>query len=591
MAACRVLLRQTSLLRRPIRCTPVGLTLRNSRYVSTSTENRQKRGGVGRFVGGVLVALAAGGTVLAYPYLTKEEPKKTREAIVEYEKPRPQTESKEDARDLISSQHLQVKKSWEHPGVYCWGSNSGRVAAPDSADSVIKTPRRIPYFDDQLIRDIKLDKEFGAAITEQGDLIQWGTGFSKSSPTPTPTLKGKDLVRIEISRDRVIALGKNGSVYSVPVAQVDQATNGKSTSSSWSFWSRPSDVNYRELKLDGLGWGECVTNISSGLEHVLLLTSRGRVFSAASSTSDFPSKGQLGIPGLNWATRPPGPFDQPHEILTLKGFKISQIAAGDYHSLALEKDGRVFVFGDNSSGQLGFEVEKEISFVDGPIPLPFSKMYRGTNQKPCVVSIAAGGSDSFFAVDATRVAEPNEDARSVRDLGRVTSDIWSCGSGITGALGNGKWTHVSLGPSKIKSLSGLFEFDEESKSVVPIRVARLSVGSTHVAAVMRNLTRVDASDKTSDQDTNWGADVLWWGGNEHYQLGTGKRNNVATPIHIGPLDGGKGDAEKGRNAEMQRLQIAPRKTVRLGEGGKGRKATIEQRVECGRSVSAVYSAP
>jgi alpha-tubulin suppressor-like RCC1 family protein len=498
-------------------------------------------------------------------------------------------QSKEDGRDLVSSQHLQVKKSLENPGVYCWGSNSGRVAAPDSTDNVIKTPRRIAYFDGQLLRDMKLDKEFGAAITENGDLVQWGTGFSKDNPTPTPTLKGKDLVRIEVSRDRIIALGKDGAIYSLPVAAADQAISDKSTSSSSSFWSSPSNVNYRQLKPKNLGWGESVTDISGGLEHVLLLTSKGRVFSAASSTSGFPSKGQLGLPGLTWATRPQGPYDQPHEISTLKGFKISQIAAGDYHSLALDQEGRVFVFGDNSSGQLGFEVEKEIPFVDGPIPLPFSKMYRGTNQLPRVTSIAAGGANSFFSVDATRVVGPNEDASSAQGLGRVTSDVWACGSGICGALGNGRWTHVSLGPSKIKSLSGLSEFDERSKSIVPIRLAHLSAGSTHAAAVMQNVTYVDASDKTSDHDTNWGADVLWWGGNEHYQLGTGRRNNVATPTYIGPLDGGQGDAEKGRKDEVHRFQITPRTTARLGEGGKGRKTSVEQRVECGRFVTAVYS--
>ncbi|KAJ8130665.1 hypothetical protein O1611_g2965 [Lasiodiplodia mahajangana] len=590
MTAYRPLLRQTPLVWRSIQPRPIQLGLQYPRYASSSGGSRSRRGGgVGRFVGGVLIALVAGGAVLVYPTMTTKEPPKTREAHIEYEKPRPLPHTKEDSRDLISSQHLQVKKSWEHPGVYCWGSNSGRVAAPDSTDSVVKTPRRIAYFDGQLIRDIKLDKDFGAAITERGDLVQWGTGFSQENPTPTPTLKGKNLVRLEISRDRIIALGKDGSVYSLPVAQSDQHAHTKSVP-SWSFWTNPNSINYRHLKPSGLGWGESVKDIASGLEHVLLLTSRGRVFSAASSTSDYPSKGQLGIPGLTWATRPKGPYDQPHEILTLKGFNVSQIAAGDYHSLALEKDGRVFVFGDNTSGQLGFEVEKEIPFVDGPIPLPFSKIYRGTHEKPRVTSIAAGGANSFFTVDAARIAGPH-DVPGARDLGRITSDVWACGSGIWGSLGNGKWTHVSLGPSKIKSLSGLSEFDEKTNLVVPIRLAYMSIGSTHAAAVMKNVTNVNASNKTSDQDTNWGADVLWWGGNEHYQLGTGRRNNVATPMYIGPLDGGKGDAEKGRGDEMHRLQIAPKTTVRLGEGGKGRKATVEQRVECGRFVSAVYSAP
>ncbi|KAI1427721.1 RCC1/BLIP-II [Xylaria sp. FL1777] len=592
MTAYRPLLRYAPLMWRPIQQRPIGVTLQCSRFASSSRVGSGKRGGVSRFVGGLLVAVAAGGAVLAYPALTNDakEPPKIREAIIEYENPRPLPDTKEDSRDLISSQHLQVKKSWEHPGVYCWGSNSGRVAAPDSTELVIKTPRRIAYFDGQLIRDIKLDKEFGAAITEKGDLVQWGTGFSKENPVPTTTLTGKDLTRLEISKDRIIALSKDGSVYTVPVAQLYQQVGRKQDSSSWAFWSRPDKINYRRITPSGLGWGERVTSIAGGLEHVLLLTSKGRVFSAASSIFGFPEKGQLGIPGLTWSVVPPGPFDLPHEITTLKGLKISQIAAGDYHSMALEKDGRVFVFGDNSSGQLGFEVEKEIPFVDGPIPLPVSKMYRGTHEKPRVTSIAAGGATSFFTIDATPIAAPNEDGRGAQGKGRVTSDVWSCGSGIWGTLGNGKWTHVSLGPSKIKSLSGLSEFDEKTNSVIPIRIAYFSVGSTHASAVMKNVTHVDASDKTSDQDTNWGADVLWWGGNEHYQLGTGKRNNVAIPTYIGPLDGGKGDAEKGRKDEVHRFQIAPRATVRIGEGGKGRKATVEQRVECGRFVTAVYSA-
>ncbi|KAI0389478.1 RCC1/BLIP-II [Xylariaceae sp. FL0594] len=585
MSAYRHALRIAPSALRPVQSRTVSVPLQCIRYSSSSSGARTKRGSAGRIIGGLLVAVAAGGAVLVYPTITKDDQKpKLREANIEFEKTIPPTASKEEKKDLISSQHVQVKKSWENPGVYCWGSNSGKVAAPDSNDSVVKTPRRIPYFNGQLLRDIKLDREFGAAITETGDLVQWGTGFSKDDPTPKPTLKGKNLVRVEISRDRIVALSKDGQVYSLPVSASDQAASDKAASSKWSS----SNINYRQLKPRGLGWGERVTDIASGLEHVLLLTSKGRVFSAASSHSDFPSKGQLGVPGLSWATRPKGPYDQPHEILTLKGFNISQIAAGDYHSLALEKDGRVFVFGDNSSGQLGFEAEKEIPFVDGPIPLPFSKLYRGTHLKPRVTSVAAGGATSFFTVDATRVADPNEDASSIRDLGRVTSDVWACGSGIYGTLGNGRWTHVSLGPSKIKSLSGLSEFDEKTQSLVPIRLARLSAGTTHAAAVLRNVTNVAAA-ASSEQDTSFGSDVLWWGGNEHYQLGTGKRNNSASPIYIGPFDGNQGDADKARRDETHRLQLAPRATARLGEGGKGRKATVEQRVECGRYVTAVYS--
>ena len=508
---------------------------------------------------------------------------------VKFEKPqKTRGLSKEENRDTISSQHLQVKKSWENPGVYAWGSNSGRVVAPDLDEELVKQPRRITFFDGVLLRDLKLDKNFGAAITENGDLLQWGTGFSKDVRQPTPTLTGKGLTAVTTSRDRIIALASNGKVYSLPVSHEDQVKGTKALEDSWMpFWSSRARISYRLLQPQQMGWREKVSSISSGLEHALLLTSNGRLFSAASSSEEFPSRGEMGVPGLSWASRPPGPYDQPHEITTLRGFEITAIATGDFHSLALDKEGRAFAFGDNSSGQLGFDPSGESPYIDAPSLLPISRLYSGTNLSPRVTSVSAGGSNSFFTVDATRVARPGEASATQNGLGRITADTWASGQGILGTLGTGRWTHLQGTPIKIKTLSGLFEFDESNNTVIPIRLKRLSVGSTHASATMDNVTHVKAgtsSSTDSRNDTNWGADVLWWGGNENYQLGTGKRNNLAVPGYIAPLDTA---AEKavGKRREEHRFQITPRHNVDVN----GRKVSMEQRVECGRMVSAVYS--
>ena len=530
------------------------------------------------------------GSKYSHSYLTKLHAEAPPGPIeVKLEKPKKTKGlSKEENRDFISSQHLQVKKSWENPGVYAWGSNSGRVAAPDSDEALIKQPRRIPFFDGVLLRDIKLDRNFGAAVTEKGDLLQWGVGFSTNVRQPTPTLTGKDLTAVTISRDRIIALGSNGKVYSLPVSHEDQVKGAKPMESSWMpFWSSQANVSYRPLQPQNMAWGEKVSSISSGLEHVLLLTSNGRLFSAASSSEEFPSRGEMGVPGLSWSTRPPGSYDQPHEITTLRGFEMVAIATGDFHSLALDKEGRAFAFGDNSSGQLGFDPSGESPYIDAPSLLPISRLYSGTNLSPRVTSVSAGGSNSFFTVDATRVAQPGEASAAQIGLGRITADVWASGQGILGTLGTGRWTHMQGTPTKIKTLSGLFEFDESNNTVIPIRLKRLSVGSTHASATMDNVTQVKAgtsSSTDSRHDTNWGADVLWWGGNENYQLGMGKRNNIALPGYIAPLDAA---AEKaaGKRREEHRFQITPRHKVDIT----GRKVSMEQRVECGRMVSAVYS--
>ena len=501
--------------------------------------------------------------------------------------------SKEENRDLISSQHHQVKKSWENPGVYAWGSNSGRVVAPGSTDNVVKTPRRIPFFDGKLLRDIKMDRNFGAAIDEQGNLLQWGTDYAPDTKEPVATLTGKDLVSLSISKDRVLGLSSSGNVYSIPVSAEDQASGSKPSEASWiPFWSGISPISYRDISPKQLGRSERVTAIDSGSEHALLLTSNGRLFSTASAADSYPNRGQLGIPGLTWTTRPEGPYDQPHEIVTLRGFSIAEIACGSHHSLALDRDGRVFTWGDNSSGQLGFDANAESSIVDAPSLLPTQKLYSGSSMLPKITHVAAGGSNSFITVEATTISRQGvetDDPTANRGLGRVTADTFAFGSGIAGSLANNRWTHVQSRPIKIPTLSGLFEYDEHTNTTVPIRLEHLSVGATHSAAVMKNITYLSASASTSNDDTNWGADIVFWGGNEHYQLGTGKRNNVSSPTYIQPLDM-EAETKRAKKSsgvkEEHRFHITPRTNAKLGDG---RTVSIEQRVECGRGVTAVYS--
>lgn len=462
--------------------------------------------------------------------------------------------------------------------------------APDSEERYIKTPRRIRYFDGKLLRDIKLDRDFGAAIDEKGDLVQWGVAFSRDIAEPAKTLKGHNLASLAISRDRIIALSRSGAVYSVPVSQKEQIEGPKPASTSWvPFWGGSNDVSYRLRTPENLAWSERVTDISSGLEHALMLTSSGRVFSFASGSQDFPSKGQLGIPGLTWQSRPAGAFDTPHEITTLKGFPVKKIATGDNHSLVCDSEGRAFTFGDNTSGQLGFPFNTEAQSVDAPSLLPTQKLYSGQQGK--VTNVFAGGNTSFLAIESKK---PDSD--------RITADTWAFGFGLTGQLGTGRWIHTQSDPVKMPSFSALFEWDEAAHTAIPIRLATISVGATHAAAVLDNVASVavsGASRKLTDNDTNWGRDILFWGNNEFYQIGSGKRSNVALPTYIQPLDqaaeleraassssAAVGLAKQQREKEQHRFQITPRNRVKLD----GRMVEFEQKVECGLGCTAVYSA-
>jgi alpha-tubulin suppressor-like RCC1 family protein len=522
----------------------------------------------------------------------EEPPKEDEEVELTFEAARRKAESADDNRNIISSQHLQVQRSWENPGVYAWGSNTGKTVAPESDEKYVKTPRRMKFFDGKLLRDIKLDRNFGAAIDERGDLLQWGVAFSKEITEPTKTLKGLNLTSLAISRDRIIALSSSGAVYSIPVSQEEQQAGPKPASTSWiPFWGTSNDISYRTRTPENLGWSDRVTAISSGLEHALMLTSTGRVFSFASGTEHFPSKGQLGIPGLNWDNRPPGAFDIPHEITTLKGFPVKKIATGDFHSLVCDSEGRAFTFGDNTSGQLGFPFNAEATYVDAPSLLPTQRLYAGSASQAKVTNVFAGGNTSFLAIEATK-SEPNA---------RVMADTWAFGFGLTGQLGVGRWIHTCADPVKVPAFSGLFEWDETKNTVIPIRLSTISVGASHAAAVLDNVASVAVSGQArqlTHNDTNWGRDILFWGNNEYYQIGSGKRSNMATPVYIGALDqaaeteraamarAGGSKFKEAKEKEMHRFQISPKARIRVG----GRMVDVEQKVECGRGCTVVYSA-
>ena len=536
-----------------------------------------------------MVAFTTASMAYAYTYYpgmkTAEEPIASTKVVMDNAKAKGL--SREENRKILSSQYGQVKKALENPGVYAWGSNKYCVVDFESNDTVVKIPRRLHFFDGVLLRDLKLDEQSGAAITENGDLVQWGKGFSETSFKPTRTLTGKNLLSVCMSRDRIIALSSDGSVYSLPISKADQETGPKQREAAWlPFHSSISSLSYRQLR-PNLGLGEWITALSGGLEHVLLLSSAGRVFSASAATEDFPSKGQLGIPGLNWLTRPQGPVDSCHEIKSLREYKVTQIASGDYHSLVLDKDGRVFVFGDNSFGQLGIQFDVTSPFKDTPNLLSLKSLYPSKDGIPKATGIAAGGFNSFLTVDVQRPATPRDEKLSVKDICNITADTWAFGKGIYGTLGNGRWTHLQDTPTKVKSLSNLLEYNDRSQRISPIRLHGISVGTTHAAAILGNQTHLNLSEKSNESltDTNWGADVFWWGGNEYFQLGTGKRNNIPVPTYINaPVDiDNIADGDLNRNT---RFQIIPHYKGKVN----GRKVAFEQRVECGRNVSAVYSA-
>ena len=200
-----------------------------------------------------------------------------------------------------------------------------------------------------------------------------------------------------------------------------------------------------------------VSNISAGDEHSLALQSNGTVWAWG-----FNSFGQLGN-GTNSNS------DFPVQVIGVDG--ITAIAAGGYHSLALKSDGTVWAWGDNTWGQLG-------NSTSNPSNLPVQ--VSGLSE---IIALASGWQSSLAL--------------------KSDGTVWAWGENYFGQLGTGDYSASSV-PVIVKNLS---------------QVNSIASGGYHSLAL-----RSDGS-------------VWTWGMNTSGQLGNGSMTNSNLPVQVNSLVG------------------------------------------------------
>ncbi|XP_067266488.1 calponin homology domain-containing protein DDB_G0272472 [Chanodichthys erythropterus] len=99
--------------------------------------------------------------------------------------------------------------------------------------------------------------------------------------------------------------------------------------------------------------GERVQFVACGTDHTLVSTSQGEFFAAGGN-----SDGQLGLGHCNDSIS----FQRLHPFCDYAPIKL--LSAGDHTSAALTEDGRLFLWGDNSVGQLGLGNDSHASLPE-----------------------------------------------------------------------------------------------------------------------------------------------------------------------------------------------------------------------------------
>ncbi|KAH7485688.1 putative E3 ubiquitin-protein ligase HERC3 [Phytophthora ramorum] len=176
---------------------------------------------------------------------------------------------------------------------------------------------------------------------------------------------------------------------------------------------------------------QTIIQVACGAFHTLVTDLNGHVFAWGSN-----SRGQLGF--LSPAT-PSTAVEIPTVVADLRGTYMSSVACGEYHSLALSSDGRVFSWGCNKYGELGRPAEGLLDMAQ-PRQLGADwtgwamdlKSRIGAGEKSVVRRIAAG-KDHSLAISSDGAG-------------------FTWGRGDSGQLGHGCYMDVSE-PKQVMAIS------------------------------------------------------------------------------------------------------------------------------------------
>jgi alpha-tubulin suppressor-like RCC1 family protein len=208
------------------------------------------------------------------------------------------------------------------------------------------------------------------ALTNDGKVFSWGWGpFSPSPASEVPQeVTGLPwVIDIEAGSHSSFALGSNGILWARGRNHLGQL--GLPASVSEQTWTEVSSLPSGNI----LG-------LATGVEHALILmdgTPAGNGVIIGFGSDGF---GQLAGSAGGTFTDSPVVVDDSREWIF--------VAAGGFHSLAVDKNGKAWAWGKNNQGQLGLGWTSPLEVN----PVPVTSLSN-------VVSVAAGYDHSLFLVD------------------------------------------------------------------------------------------------------------------------------------------------------------------------------------------------
>ncbi|KAJ8000858.1 hypothetical protein DPEC_G00184750, partial [Dallia pectoralis] len=263
-------------------------------------------------------------------------------------------------------------------------------------------PRPLGSLSNQTVTRVACGAQHSIALTLDGQVFTWGDNTSGQlglgcglpsavSPQTLKSLSGTPLVQITAGGDHSFALSLSGAVFGW----------GKNTAGQLGLEDTQNRLD--PVQIDYLNLKKTIF-IACGEEHTAVLTKGGVVFTFGSG-----HYGQLGHNSLSDELR-------PRVVGELWGAKVTQIACGRHHTLALVKpSNKIYSFGCGEQGQLGNGVH-----INQSVPLPVQLPDQMNEMH--VKSIYAGANNSFGLCSLDQESEEKSN-KSWSSFGKVSNKL------------------------------------------------------------------------------------------------------------------------------------------------------------------------
>lgn len=475
--------------------------------------------------------------------------------------------------DFVSN----IQDSKEVAGLYLFGAINKQ-----------KLPTRFKFFDNVLIQDVKVLKDYLVVVDKDGKVYHY---FPKLKEPQRISLPSK-VEKTEVSGNLVYYLTKKGDVLYSPRLDSTKEFEGIQTT-SWigiKKQQRYNKINFPDYKR-----GEKTKDIATGEGHLLILSNQGRLFISKTNTTTK-NFGQFGLPSLSPFTEPSNQtnlINRPFELRNLNyeivskrdGTKYLQprvfqhIASGLTHNIVSDANNNIWSWGSNVYGECGGEISyrTDIQAVPKKIlsqqDIFFTTRHLFKNRTDCewvVENVYAGAETSFVELNYI----DHEDGRKSQKC------LLSFGNGIKGQLGNSRFLHVCPQPQIVKSLLNLTEFKEKLNVVGNVGFKNITVGNNHAFITLDN-----------EGDSK---DVVTFGDNEFGQFGNGKVVKSCKPVLIPKLlepNDFVSNTTSDKKKLAKKLNDVVTSRLQLFEDQRIKGKLVDQVITAGENSGAIYYKP